>query len=132
MFAELSQALTAVPQIDVEKIDWEISSPKRTSSREPLKAAAPAAAGNTTSEPRVQLAEISGRLLVQQASDYRNISMVVNQFVEALRSRPGLEVVSTKLPFDINAEKSISGDIGAARNAEVPRFSVVVSKRLGP
>jgi hypothetical protein len=35
------------------------------------------------------------------------------------------------LPFDINAEKNIGGDIGSARSAEVPRFSVVISKRRG-
>jgi hypothetical protein len=125
---EVSHALAAVPQIDVEKIDWEIAPLKRVGAREGSKAPA---AGNAPPDLRVQLAEISGRLLVPQASDYRNISMLINQFVEALRSRPGVEVVSTKLPFDINAEKSISGDIGAARSAEVPRFSVLVSKRLG-
>jgi hypothetical protein len=40
-------------------------------------------------------------------------------------------VVRTQLPFDINAEKSISGDIGAARREEVPQFSVVLNKRQG-
>jgi hypothetical protein len=35
------------------------------------------------------------------------------------------------LPFDINAEKSLGGDIGAARREEVPQFSVVVVKRRG-
>lgn len=130
IFADISQALAAVPQIDLEKIDWEIGALKRATARDGGKAPATVVAG-ATPEPRMQLAEISGRLLVQQASDYRNISLVVNQFVEALRSRPGIEVVSTRLPFDINAEKSISGDIGATRSTEVPRFSVLVSKRLG-
>jgi hypothetical protein len=128
---EVSHALAAVPQIDVEKIDWEIAPLKRAGAREGSKSPAAAPGENAPQDLRVQLAEISGRLLVPQASDYRNISMVVNQFVEALRSRPGVEVVATKLPFDINAEKSISGDIGTARSAEVPRFSVLVSKRLG-
>jgi hypothetical protein len=130
VFVEVSQALSSVPQIDIERIDWEIAPLKRTGAKEGAKAA-PGAGENAAPEPRVQLAEISGRLLVQQASDYRNISMAVNQFAEALRSRPGIEVISTRLPFDITAEKSISGDIGAARSFEVPRFSIVVAKRLG-
>jgi hypothetical protein len=129
MLVEISQALALTPQIDVERIEWGIGSGKRTGAREASKAAAPST--GAAAEPRVQTVEISGRLLVQQASDYRNISMVVDQFVDALRARPGFEVVATRLPFDINAEKSISGDIGAARSADVPRFSVTVSRRLG-
>jgi hypothetical protein len=130
---EISHALASVPQIDVEKIDWEIAALKRAGTRDAAKAQpAPATVSGTgaTVEPRFQVVEISGRLLLQHASDYRNISMVVNQFVEALRGRPGIEVISTKLPFDLAAEKSISGDIGAARSVEVPRFSVVISRRL--
>lgn len=129
MFIEVSRALASVPQIDVEKIDWEIAPLTRAGAHDAAKGSPTSGAG-ATAEPRVQVVEISGRLLVQQASDYRNISTVVNQFVEALRSRPGIEVISTKLPFDLTAEKSISGDIGAARSVEVPRFSVVVSRRL--
>jgi hypothetical protein len=130
VFVEVSHALASVPQIDVEKIDWEIAPLKRAGGRDGAKAA-PAASVGETPEPRAQIVEISGRLLLQHASDYRNISMVVNQFVDALRSRPGIEVVSTKLPFDLAAEKSISGDIGAVRSVEVPRFSVVITRRLG-
>jgi len=129
LLVEVSHALAASPQIDVERIDWEIAPLKRPGGRDAAKAQAQPVQTDA-SEPRVQLVEISGRLLVQQASDYRNISTVVNQFVEALRSRPGVEIVSTKLPFDLAAEKSISGDIGAGRGIDIPRFSVVISRRL--
>jgi hypothetical protein len=129
LLVEVSQALASAPQIDVERIDWEIAPLKRPGARDAAKSA-PQPGQAMIAEPRVQTVEISGRLLVQQASDYRNISVVVNQFVEALRNRPGVEVLSTKLPFDLAAEKSISGDIGAARSVEIPRFSVVISRRL--
>ena len=66
-----------------------------------------------------------------QASDFRAVTALVNQFTEMLRRRPGTEVTRAQLPFDINAEKSLSGDIGAARAEEVPTFSVLVSKRRG-
>src|SRR5947207_10667489 len=56
---------------------------------------------------------------VQEASDFRAVTALVNQFTEALRRRPGTEVTRTQLPFDINAEKSLAGDIGAARREEV-------------
>ena len=129
VLADVSHALAAVPQIDVDRIEWDLAAPKRPGTREAAKSPQQAAQA-AASEPRVQTVEIGGRLLVQQASDYRNISTVVNQFVEALRSRPGVEVVSTKLPFDLAAEKSLTGDIGASRSFEVPRFTVVISRRV--
>src|SRR5262249_32055416 len=79
----------------------------------------------------IQIAEISGRLIVPQASDYRAVAELVTQFTDALRARPGTELTRTQLPFDINAEKSLSGDIGAARREEVPQLSVAITKRRG-
>jgi hypothetical protein len=132
MFVDISQALANSPQIELEKIDWEIGTPKTAAGgRDSVNAPPAPGAPATAAELRYQVAEISGRLFVPQASDYRNITTLLNQFVETLRGRPGMEVVSTRLPFDINAEKSLSGDIGVERSAEVPRFSIIVSKRLG-
>jgi hypothetical protein len=134
MLAEISQAVTSLPQIEVDKIDWEVgglrggsagSEPSRAPAAR-LAAAAPAAA-----DIPVQTAEISGRLVVPQASDYRAVTALVSQFTDALRTRPGTQILRTQLPFDINAEKSLSGDIGVARREEVPQFSVVLSKRRG-
>src|SRR6267143_3378304 len=133
MFAEISEAVTALPQIEIDKIDWEFGAGvKSTAGREASKApsAQPAAQAATT-EFQTQTAEISGKLVVQQASDFRAVTALVNQFTEALRKRPGTEIARTQLPFDINAEKSLAGDIGAARREEVPQFSVVVVRRRG-
>jgi hypothetical protein len=134
LFVDISQAVSALPQIEVDKLDWEISGGAKTSSdrdasRAP--AATPAPAGAAGADALVQTAEISGKLIMPQASDYRAIAALVNQFAEALRQQPGVEVTRTQLPFDINAEKSIAGDIGARRSEEVPQFSVVVNKRRG-
>jgi hypothetical protein len=133
LFAEISQAVTALPQIELERIEWEIGpTAKSPENRDAAKVTAAAPVGPTAAEFQFQSAEISGRLIVPQASDYRAITALVNQFTEALRRESGLEVISTRLPFDITAEKSISGEIGAERSVEVPRFSVLVSKRRGP
>jgi hypothetical protein len=125
MFSEVSTALAATPQIELEKLDWRVGVPASQASRAPAPAPASPQSGD------YQIVEISGRVNVVQASDYRNITLLVNQFVEALRKRPGVEIISTQLPFDLNAEKSLSGDIGTARAEEVPRFTVTAAKRLG-
>jgi hypothetical protein len=131
MFVEISEAVTALPQIEIDKIDWEIGTDAKTPAGREAPKAAPAPSEPTGAEFQVQTAEISGKLILPQASDYRAVAALVNEFTEALRRRPGTEVTRAQLPFDMNAEKSISGDIGAARREEVPRFSVAVSKRRG-
>ena len=134
MLVEISQAVTSLPQIEIDRIDWEVGGSKAQAASEASKAPAPrpAAANPDPGAPApVQTAEISGRLVVPQASDYRAVTVLVQRFTDALRARPGTEVTRTQLPFDINAEKSISGDIGAARREEVPQFSVVLARRRG-
>lgn len=137
MFIDISEAVTALPQIEIDKISWQNGAETKSGAGRgasnapptpPVSAAQPQAA---STESHVQTAEISGKLIVQQASDFRAVTALVNQFTESLRRRPGTEVIHTRLPFDIDAAKSLSGDIGAARREEVPQFSVVVSKRRG-
>ena len=135
MLVEISDALSALPQIEIDRIDWEFgaavsSAAGRDAAKAPPEQTA-AQAQSAAREFQVQTAEISGKLVAQQASDFRTVSALVSQFTEALRKRPNIEVIRTQLPFDINAEKSLSGDIGAARREEVPQFSVIVSKRRG-
>ena len=126
------EAMTALPQIEIDRIDWEIGSKAPAGRGAPGAQPAPTASGEAEgAESQIQTAEISGKLIVPQASDFRAVTALVNQFTEMLRRRPGTEVTRTQLPFDINAEKSLSGDIGAARAEEVPTFSVLVSKRRG-
>lgn len=137
MLAEVSQAVTASPQLDIDRIDWRLAAdPRKAAAAAKASKGAPSSqsaekAEKAGAEINFQVIEISGRVNVAQASDYRNIIVLVNQFVEALRKRPGLEVFSAQLPFDLNAEKSLSGDIGVQRPAEIPRFTIVAARRLG-
>ena len=137
MLVELSKAMAAVPQIEIDRIEWQIGGElkgppggTRAAKAPPKPAAAAPAAEQSEFPPVFEVVELVGRVNAAQASDYRNITLIVNQFVEALRARPGIEITSTQLPFDLNAEKSLAGDIGAARETEVPRFTIVLSKRV--
>ena len=140
MLAQISRALAAVPQIDIERIDWNVNTAFRKDAPKAAKsAAAPAAksvpaakSGAAKAGPmgiERESAQLSGRIISGQNNDYRAITLIVDQFVTALRAQPGIEVVSRRLPFDINAEKALSGDIGAERAAETPRFTLILSKR---
>lgn len=135
MLMGLSRVLAAVPQVELDRIDWQVSgvprrAPAAPSAPPPKPTAAPTpAAGDTV--PVYEVVEVVGRVNATQARDYRAITRVVEQFSEALRAMPGVEIVSTELPFDLNAEKGLSGDIGAAREVEIPRFTIVYNRRVG-
>ena len=64
------------------------------------------------------------------ASDYRGIQLLVSQFVDQLRKRPGVEVFGVKMPFEANSRTQLSGDIGTERAGDVPRFTVAVGRRI--
>lgn len=142
LFADISQALTAVPQIELDKLDWEISAnPRARATAGPAKPAAPAQASAPAEPPAAsargeanryyEIADISARINAVKASDYRGISAVVDQFVQALRRRPGLEVIGTRTPLDALSEKSVTGDVAEQERNEVPNFTVTVSRRIG-
>jgi hypothetical protein len=143
LFADISQALSAVPQIELDKLDWEVSSnPRVRATAGPAKPAAPAAPVPAPAEPSAtpaqgeasryyEVADISARINAVKASDYRSISAVVEQFVQALRQRPGLEVIGTRTPLDALSEKAVTGDVGEQERNEVPNFTVTVSRRIG-
>lgn len=137
-FADISQALSAVPQIELDKLDWEISSNPRARGAPGASKAAAAAPLQASAAPApgeaarlFEVAEISAHINALKISDYRGINTVVEQFVQALRQRAGLEVIGTRSPFDALNEKAVSGDVGEQERDEVPNFTVTVSRRIG-
>lgn len=136
-FAEISQALSAVPQIELDKLDWAISGdPRARAAASASKAAAapggaPPAPAQGEADRIFEVAEISAHINAVKISDYRGINAVVEQFVQALRRRPGLEVIGTRSPFDALNEKAVAGDLGEQERDEVPAFTVTVSRRIG-
>ena len=91
----------------------------------------PGASGAGASSEFVQLMEISGHVNATQRSDYRSITAQVQKFAEALQANRSYELVRTQLPFDTTSAGTLSGDIGTTEPGENPRFTVVLSRRLG-
>jgi hypothetical protein len=132
LFVEISQALSSLSQIEVERVNWDVTStPPGRSARDSAKAAPGAPGAKPEAIQLFEVAEVSATIQAVNVSDYRAINLLVGQFVDALRARPGIEVATTRMPFELSAERALSGDIGTERKSEVPRFSVVVTRRLG-
>ena len=131
---EISRALDASAKIDIDRIRWEIGANPRERIKEGDSgrgATTGAATGKIAAGPLYEIAEVSGHVSAIRASDHRNITRAVNEFLDALRARPGVEIVQARMPFEFGSQTRLSGDIGGEAAAEVPRFVVTVARRLG-
>lgn len=128
---ELSQVLSNSPRIDLETLRWEfdakISDGPKDAAAEAAGAARPGAGGPP---PRYEAVEVAARVRETSASDYRGIQLLVNQFVDELRKRPGVEVLAVKMPFEASSRTQLTGDIGAERSGDIPRFTVIVGRKI--
>ena len=77
------------------------------------------------------MAELTGKVMGVKSSDYRNINLTINEFLDALRKRPGVEVLQAKMPFETGSQTRLSGDIGTEASTGVPQFTVTVARRVG-
>jgi hypothetical protein len=136
MLAEISLALAAVPQVELDKLDWGITADPRPPS--PADASKAGTAPGAPKEPEkpaegdriFEVVDITAHINGVKGSDYRAINVMVDQFAGALRQRPGVQVISTRTPFDLLTEKPISGEVGEEENAGVPSFTVRISRRI--
>lgn len=126
LLTEVSQVLSESPRIEVERLRWDYDGKLPDVAREAGTSGAPTQGG----KPRYEIAEITARVQATRASDYRGIQLLVNQFVEQLQKRPGVEVLARKLPFEVNSGTQLSGDIGTERTNAVPEFTVTVARKI--
>jgi hypothetical protein len=131
----ISNALQNTPQIDIDYIAWGPGSGTETTlkgntnrpSSEPVRGAESPLHDGSVSR-LFQLSEIKGRISVAQSSDYRAISAIAEQFASAINKQPGFQLVALRLPFEINAEKSLQGMIGADRTTSPPEFALQLAR----
>jgi hypothetical protein len=140
LVGDISSALEAAPRVEVDKIQWELATVNpmdrvREAERRAQGGAASGAqaprSGQPTKSDLFEVAELEAKVLGAKANDYKNVNAIVNDFVAQLAKRPGLDVVQTKMPFDLGSQDRLSGEVGAATTTKVPKFTVVVSKKVG-
>jgi hypothetical protein len=121
---ELSAVLDGSPRVELQKLRWHLNT-----------AAAAAASGSQpTPKPgdvRYEVMEIDATLNGVAASDYRGANTVVESFVDELKKIPGVQVVSTRMPFQTGSQESLSAQIGQSQSSESLQFGVVLARRIG-
>lgn len=138
LIVDISRALDAATRIEVDRIEWEIGTNPKDRVRQGGAARAAASSTGLAAGARpvasgavYEIAQISGRVTSVRASDYRTISLIVEEFLETLRQRPGVEVIHTQMPFEFGSQTRLSGDIGAETATRAAQFSVTVARRIG-
>jgi hypothetical protein len=137
LVGDVAAVLDASPRIEIDRLQWDLTAnPRRADAeRSSGQATAGGAAAQQSGQPAsgqlYEVVEIEGKVLAAKASDYKGITALVNEFVERLGKRKGVEVLQTKMPFELGSKERLSGDIGTEKGASVPRFTVTVARKAG-
>jgi len=133
---QLSRVLDRSPKIEVDRIRWELTSnPKaRATEGEQVRPRTPVTGQPTGPAQQTgtlyEMAEITGRVPSVRSSDPRNVNLAVEEFVSELKKGPAIEVIQAKLPFAIDSQTSLKGDIGKPGD-KPPFFKVTIARKLG-
>jgi hypothetical protein len=135
LIGDVSSALDASPRIDVDKLQWELTANPRAAKADrpatpnPAAPAPRAASAPGATAQLFEVVEVEGKVSGVKSSDYKAITALVNEFIERVRKRPGVEVLQTKMPFELGSKERLSGDIGTDTGT-VPRFGLTVAKKV--
>jgi hypothetical protein len=133
LYLVISRALGESPRVDLERIEWQLS----TNPDEGLKfqsgprtPAPPAAATAASAGGMHEIAIIHGLLPAALAVDQRAQLETVNAFAEALRRNEGLRVAIQRMPFDIESGKSLKSTSEAEQAAAQLKFVIHLGRKL--
>lgn len=115
MYAEISRALAAVPQIEIDDIDWKITD------------AQPAAVQVST-----ESAILHGYVNLPHNANPRDLLRTFEGFVAAFKSNRQLTVTVKQQPFDVGSEKSLKSSDGARDGGGRKAFDLTISRRIEP
>lgn len=136
LYLLVSRALGEVPQVDIERIQWQLSSnpgeglksladPRLSAPSSPQPAATSASASAMH-----EIAVIHGLLPASMAADQRGQLETVNAFAEALRKNPALTVTVQRMPFDIESGKSLRSSSETELSSMQLQFVIHLSRKL--
>jgi hypothetical protein len=139
LIVDVSRAVEASPRIEVDRLQWSLAVNPKDRIKDPGAARSAGTQAPPTPPPAqpgssagglYEVAELTGKVMGVKASDYRGINLTINEFLDALRKRPGVEVLHAKMPFEVGSQTRLSGDIGAETSAAVPQFTVTVARKV--
>jgi len=133
LYIAISRGLQESPRVDLERVDWLLSSNPDEGSQlqEGRKPTAPT---DQQGASMSAIALVSATLPTAMANDQRGQLEAVNNFAASLRRDKSLKVTILRLPFDIESGKSLKsgGELGSNSTAAPaqPKFVLHLSQKL--
>ncbi|HEX4985619.1 MAG TPA: hypothetical protein VFV71_06030 [Burkholderiales bacterium] len=126
MFATVSRALDAAPDIRLQRVEWHYGDTP------PAKPGMnPAAAPEPGPGSLVQTGIVQGEV-VKFTGNYRGAMEAINGFLQAIASDPAVaEVKVLKLPLDVRSNAGLNGSTTGTPGRETAEFEVEVIYRSG-
>lgn len=126
LYQEISRALQAAPQVELDSIDWKVGGAST-----PGSSAANPPAGASAIADDSEAAIIRGTLKVGPNTNARQLLAVFNQLVNALKTNPKLQVNVLQQPFDTESGKSLKGGDTTVEDDKPRTFSLQISRKIG-
>ncbi len=136
LYLVVSRALEETPQVDIERIQWQLSSNQdeglkpQADPRQSAPSAAPSAAPPASTNAMNEIAIIHGLLPASMTADQRGQLETVNTFADALRKNAALKVTIQRMPFDIESGKSLKSSSATDPSANQLKFVIHLSRKL--
>ena len=137
LLLETSKVLAAFPQVEIDRIEWHVGKQGREAAAgkdaaPKAVAPAPSAAAVPAVDLGYELATVYARVVGARRADVRSITEMASRFIDAFKKVPRLEISGVNMPFDVDSDDTLKGDIGSERAiAEDARFNVTVGRKLG-
>jgi hypothetical protein len=126
MFAIISHALDASPDIQLERLEWHYGDSTATKT-----GADPAATPTPGPGGLLQTGIVHGEV-TRFAGDYRTAMSAINNFLQLIaRDNAVAEVKVVKLPLDVSSKAGLTGSTMAIPGKETAEFEVAVIFKSG-
>lgn len=131
IYLAISRALQAAPAVDIERIEWLLSTNPAEGLSQAEGSKAPPRPGDKAPAGAVHAISIVHGVLPEALSaDQRAQLDAVGGFEAALRKDASLKVTIQRRPFDIESGKSLKSGSDAPAAASQPKFVIHLARRL--
>lgn len=125
LWREISQALQGEPSVEVDGIDWRMTSPT------PGEAVPGELQHSELPSSEGELAIVRGTLRVgANSSNRRQVLAAFNRLLAALQRNPSLTVEVLQQPFDIESGKLVQGGDVGAEDGRLPSFKLRIRRTI--
>lgn len=125
LYYEISRAMEAVPEAELDSIDWEVGNGEAHASALAEQAPMANAVPNDS-----EAATVRGTVRFGSSANARQILGAFNRLVEALRANPKLKIDALQQPFDIEPGKLLKGADTTLENSKPRSFSLRITRKL--